>query len=156
MITVLLLTAAGTAAIAAGEPKLTADARTLREVTAMYDRWIAAFDRRDLDDLMATYHPKVQFVMQGQPDQDFKDLEAAFKIDFTRTPPDATWRPQIESVYAQGSLVAVVAIWEFLAKDAAGNTAVVMRIRSVDVLTRDGKGLRILHTVNYPLDPPSN
>ena len=132
---------------------LTGDKQAAQEVKRLYDRWIQAFEKKDLTALMSCYDTNVVFAMQGQPNMDHAGIREGFEVDFKSRGEGATWMPHTEKIYADGALVVVVARWEYLDKSTTGKVEVQYRIRSVDMLARTADGLKILHTVNYPLDP---
>jgi uncharacterized protein (TIGR02246 family) len=152
----LLLTLTSFLALAAwAAPRgLAGDQADVQEVKRLYDRWIQAFEKRDLDDLMSCYDNDVVFSMQGQPNANHAEIRAGFAADFKTYSNGPTWLPHIEQIYADGALVVVVARWESVHKSPTGQVEVQYRIRSVDILTPTPGGLKIVHTVNYPLDPP--
>ena len=139
----------------AAPKSLASDKQTTQEVKRLYDRWIRAFEEKDLAALMSCYDTNVVFSMQGQPNADFAGIRQGFEVDFKSRGQGATWLPHTEQVYADGALVVVIARWDYLDKSPTGKVEVQYRIRSVDILTRTADGLKILHTVNYPLDPAS-
>lgn len=144
LVSVLSLTAG-----AADSPR-SADATTSAQVREFYAAWTAAFEKRDLKILMDMYHPAARYNMQGQPDQNHAELRATWAEEFKKPLDDMTWRPRIENIYVDGSMIVVVGTWH-AAQKSSGGLQVVHSIRSVDVLTRSSRGLQILHTVNYPL-----
>lgn len=139
----------------AAPTSLASDQKTTLEVKRLYDRWIRAFEKKDLAALMSCYDTNVVFSMQGQPDTDLAGIRRGFEADFKSRGQGATWLPHTERVYADGALVVVIARWEYLDKSPAGKVEMQYRIRSVDILTPTADGLKIVHTVNYPLDPGS-
>ena len=151
----VMLTACLASGVSAAPRSLAGDKQATQDVKHFYERWIQAFEKRDLAALMSCYDKGVVFSMQGQPNANLAGIRAGFEADFKAFAKGATWLPKIEQVYADGALIVVIARWEYLDKGQSGKIESLYRIRSVDVLTPSADGLKILHTVNYPLDPPA-
>ena len=140
--------------VSAAPSGLTGDKAAARQVHALYNRWVLAFEKKDLAALMACYDKHVVFSMQGQPEMGLKGIKEGFEVDFKARGNGARWLPHIEQIYSSGALIVVVARWEYVDETSHGKADAPFRIRSVDILTPGADGLTILHTVNYPLDPP--
>lgn len=79
-----------------------ADARS--ELLSVFQSWTAAYDKGELDGTMRIFAPEVLFAFQGGKDQTYNDLRQGYVQDFATRTPGTTWVPQIEEVYAEGSV----------------------------------------------------
>ena len=146
----LLLTVAAFNARAADVP-MAGDTERARAVWATFETWLGAYERGDIDGVMAIFAPDVAFSWQGLPDQRHGELRKAYEFDFGARAPGSAWVPQVQEVYADGNLAFVRAHWEQVTTAADGTRTVTARNRSLDVLRRDADGQwRIFRSMNYP------
>ena len=141
---------------AAGEgPPLNGDLEKAKVVSQTFEKWVEAYAAGDLKGVMSIFDPDVQFSFQGAPDQHYKDLENSYAQDFRSRAPGTKWVPNLQEIYADGSLAFVRSIWELrITKD--GNTEVKARNRSMDVLRTDKNGhWLIFRSINYPEKSPT-
>ncbi len=154
----LLIALAGLAAVfpAGGEgPPLNGDLEKAKVVSQTFEKWVEAYAAGDLKGVMSIFDSDVQFSFQGSPDQRYKDLENSYIQDFKSRAPGTKWVPNLQEIYADGSLAFVRSIWELrITKD--GNTEIKARNRSMDVLRTDKNGhWLIFRSINYPEKSPA-
>jgi len=131
--------------VLAGNPANTA------HVQKAFDRWVDAYSTGDLPKVMGIFDREVIFSFQGGTDQHYADLASSYACDFKTRKPGTVWVPQIEEIYANGSLAFVRSIWELRMTDTAGATTVKTRNRSIDVLRKNSAGQwHIFRSLNYP------
>jgi uncharacterized protein (TIGR02246 family) len=134
--------------------RLAGDAGRAGEVWGQFARWLGAYERGEVEAVMAIFARDVVFSFQGSKDQDYEDLRAAYVMDFRSRTTGTRWVPHVEEVYADGSLAFVRATWELVATAADGREEIRARNRSLDVLRADKDGWRIFRSVNYPEPRP--
>jgi len=136
-------------AASAAEPPFSGDAAKARQVWTTFDRWLTAYEKGDLNAVMAIFDTEVVFAYQGTKDQKYADLKAAYAADFKSRSSGTEWVPLIDEVYADGKLAFVRATWELRTKSASGKTEVKERNRGLDVLRQTTSGWRIFRSINY-------
>lgn len=120
------------------------------EVRAEFERWLAAYRSRDLENVMAIFDPAVRFEFQGSPDLDWAALRRNYQAEFAATA-QSEWRPQWDEVLISGDLAIAFASWREHVGGAGEPRAV---NRAVDILRRgEGCRWRIVRSSNYPLRP---
>jgi uncharacterized protein (TIGR02246 family) len=128
------------------------DRKQLRET---FEKWIAAYHKRDLAGCVAIFADDVSFSFQGTPDAKKADLEKSYRGEFTHPESAGEWVPQFEEFECSGDLGFVRSTWKLEAKTADGKTEIKSQNRSVDILRREKDGQwRIFRSLNYPLVPP--
>jgi uncharacterized protein (TIGR02246 family) len=132
------------------EPPLRGEAVKARQVWTTFERWLAAYEKGDINGVMAIFDPEVVFAYQGVKDQKHADLKAAYAADFKSRSEGSTWVPVLDEVYADGKLAFVRATWELRVKSPDGQTDVKERNRAIDVLRQTPNGWRIIRSINYP------
>ena len=136
----LMLLAASASAAAGAETQL----------RSVFDAWIAAYEKGDLDATMRIFAPGVVFQFQGGKDQSYDDLKRGYVQDFATRSPGTVWVPHIEEVHVEGSMGFVRSIWELKVKSASGEMQTKARNRSVDILSKESGAWRIIRSFNYP------
>jgi uncharacterized protein (TIGR02246 family) len=138
----------------AADVPLAGDTAKAQAAWGAFERWIAAYEKGDLDGVMAIFAPDVVFSWQGIADQRVDDLRKAYVADLGSRAPGTTWVPQVEEVYADGKLAFVRSVWEQVVTAEDGTATKTARNRSLDVLRLDDDGQwRIFRSLNYPEKP---
>jgi len=126
------------------------------QVREEFNRWVKAYDARDLAGTMAIFAPEVRFEFQGSPEQDWKALEQGYVRSFAR-PGQTTWVPTWDQVLVSDQLAAAYSTWRAVVTEPGSKPEVRAENRGVDVLKRDSDcRWRIVHSLNYPAKTPSS
>jgi uncharacterized protein (TIGR02246 family) len=128
-----------------------ADREALRST---FERWIAAYSKRDLAGTIAIFADDVVFSFQGSPDGKKGDLEKSYREEFAHPEEPRVWVPQFEEFDCSGNLGFVRSTWRLEVITPEGKVEVKARNRSIDILRRSADGSwRIFRSLNYPLIP---
>ena len=129
----------------AGDVPITGDTAAAGQVWDTFDHWLRAYERGDLEGIMAIFDPDVIFEFQASPDASAAVLRRDYEADLKARAPGTRWVPRVEEVHAEGSMAFVRSVWEL---DVAGK--VQQRNRSLDVFHRHDGRWSILRSINYP------
>lgn len=120
------------------------------DVEAMFDTWKAGYAKLDVDKIMSIYDPGVVYVEPCYPPRDFEQLASWYKFDFSRSGPRPTWKYEIESYEASGTLAVVISRWSGATDAGTRVEAEVRRLRSIDIFKLGANGWKIVRTLNDP------
>jgi uncharacterized protein (TIGR02246 family) len=138
----------------AKDPELRGDRARSADVWSAFTRWTQAYDKGDMQGIMAIFDADVVFMFQGAQDQSYAELRAGYEADLKSRSPGASWVPLVDEVYADGNLAFVRAVWELHVASPDGKFEVKERNRSMDFLrNRDGRW-QLYRSINYPLKAP--
>lgn len=140
---------AAMAALIGSTAKATAadTAMKLADATAVFNQWIAAYQTRNVDKIMAVFDKNLVYSSQGEGDQTFNELKASYVSYFASRSSPTRWKATAKEIHAQAGLAVVVSIWEETEKANPGE--MVSRLRSIDVFKRTPAGWKIVRTINY-------
>jgi uncharacterized protein (TIGR02246 family) len=123
------------------------------ELAQVFERWVKAYERKDLTETMAIFAPEVRFQFQGTADQGWKDLESQYVRAFAM-PSASNWTPKWNQIVVSDGVAAAFATWFGSKKDSEGKWQVVAENVSVDVLQRGSDcKWRIIRSLTYPKLP---
>ena len=122
-------------------------AMKLADATAVFNQWIAAYQTRNIDKLMAVFDKSLIYSSQGEGDQTFSELKASYLSYFASRSSPTRWKATAKEIHAQAGLAVVVSIWE--ESEKATPSEIVSRLRSIDVFKRTPGGWKIVRTINY-------
>jgi ketosteroid isomerase-like protein len=122
---------------------------TTKQVQGIYAQWLAGYDARDADKVMAVFDPELRFTTRGAPDQDFAALKENYAREFKSGNPPVTWKKVAEEIYADNTLTTVVSQWQWNVKPTPIEPVAEGLIRCVDVLRLSAGGWKIVRTVIY-------
>lgn len=134
----------------AADVRLEGNAAAAADIWSSFQRWIAAYDRADLDQSMSIFDPGVVFIYQGSRNQTYEDLRKGYEQDFRSRLPGTRWVPIVDEVYAEGTLGFVRATWELRVAPGGGPSQVKERNRSLDILRLSQGQWRIIRSINFP------
>lgn len=144
----LAVVLAGMAALAGStSAAAAAEVMTLKDANTAFNQWIAAYQTRNIDKLMAVFDKSLIYSSQGEGDQTFAELKASYLSYFASRSSPTRWKATAKEIHAQAGLAVVVSIWEEREKDHPDE--VVSRLRSIDVFKRTPAGWKIVRTINY-------
>ena len=125
------------------------------QVRDEFDRWVKAYELRDLDGTMAIFDPKVQFQFQGAPDADWTALKSSYAEEFAKLA-KVRWVPRWDQIILSGRTAAAFSQWTALVAESDGRSRTIAENRGVDVLKRGHDcRWRIVRSLNYPIKPPA-
>jgi uncharacterized protein (TIGR02246 family) len=135
----------------AADVRLEGDAAAAGAVWSVFQRWLQAYDRADLEQTMEIFDPGVVFIYQGSRNQSYSDLRKGYEQDFRTRAAGTAWVPLVDEVYADGNLGFVRATWELRVPAPGGAPPQVKeRNRSVDILRLSNGRWRIIRSFNFP------
>jgi ketosteroid isomerase-like protein len=139
-----LLTLTGTISrLQAAEPM------ALKDASAAFNQWIAAYAARDAEKIMAVFDKALIYSTQGEADQTYAELKKSYQDFFATKAAPSKWKAIAKEIHAQAGLAVVVSIWEQTQKDDAGKDELVARLRSIDIFKPTKAGWKIVRTINY-------
>jgi ketosteroid isomerase-like protein len=117
-----------------------------------FEAWLVAYERGDLDEVMALFDRDVVYSIQGLPDAGYDDLRRVYSRSFRKNEarPGTKWVAVPEEVYAEGKLATVRGRWELHTPDGKGGVKVTERNRGMDLFKRTRSGWKLIRSVNYP------
>ena len=122
---------------------------------SVFEKWIAAYGRRDLAGTMSIFADDVNFSFQGAPDAKKADLEKSYREEFAHPEQSRRWIPKFEEFQCSGDLGFVRSTWQLEVKNADGKSEIKAENRSIDVLRRTESGeWKIFRSLNYPVVAP--
>jgi len=139
----LLALLAPTSGILAAEPM------ALKDASAVFNQWIAAYAARDAEKVMAMYDKALIYSSQGEADQTYAELKKSYQDFFATKSAPSKWKAIAKEIHAQAGMAVVVSIWEQSQKDESGHDELVARLRSVDIFKPTKAGWKIVRTINY-------
>jgi ketosteroid isomerase-like protein len=125
-------------------------AMRLGDASAVFNQWIAAYQARDAEKLMAVFDKSLVYSAQAEEDQSYAELKASYVNFFSTKPPPVRWKAIAKEIHAQAGLAVVVSIWEQRSKDSKPADEPTSRLRSIDVFKKTPAGWKIVRTINYP------
>ena len=137
------------ALIGATFPAYSAEPMGMKDASAVFNQWIAAYQARDAEKIMAVFDKTLIYSSQGEADQNYAELKKGYQEFFATKATPAKWKAIPKEVHSQAGLAVVVSIWEQRQKDLAGKEELVARLRSIDVFRPTKAGWKIVRTINY-------
>jgi len=137
------------ALIGATFPASSAEPMGMKDATAVFNQWIAAYQARDAEKIMAVFDKTLVYSAQGEADQNYAELKKGYQEFFATKPTPSKWKAIPKEVHAQAQLAVVVSIWEQRQKDLDGKEELVARLRSIDIFRPTKAGWKIVRTINY-------
>src|SRR5262245_23251033 len=101
-------------------PAFAADAMSLNDANAIFDRWIKAYEARDAAAIMDSFDATLVYSQLGEADQNFDELKANYLKTFKEPMPVAHWKVVPQEIHAQGDLAVVVSQWELREESTQG------------------------------------
>lgn len=132
-----------------GSSAWSAEPMTLKDATAVFNQWIAAFQARDAEKIMSVFDKTLIYSAQGEADQNYAELKKGYQDLFAIKTTPSKWKAIPKEVHAQAGLAIVISIWEQRQKDDSGQDELVARIRSIDIFRPTKAGWKIVRTINY-------
>jgi ketosteroid isomerase-like protein len=126
-----------------------AEPMALKDATAVFNQWIAAYQAKDAEKIMSIFDKTLVYSSQGEADQNYAELKKGYQEFFATKPTPSKWKAIPKEVHAQAGLAVVVSIWEQRQKDMDGKEELVARLRSIDVFRPTKAGWKIIRTINY-------
>jgi ketosteroid isomerase-like protein len=133
----------------ANVPAHSAEPMTLKDATAVFNQWIAAFQARDAEKIMSVFDKTLIYSAQGEADQNYAELKKGYQDLFAIETKPSKWKAIPKEIHAQAGLAIVISIWEQRQKDDSGQDDLVARIRSIDIFRPTKAGWKIVRTINY-------
>ena len=128
---------------------LAAELMALKDASAVFNQWIAAYAARDAEKVMAMYDKALIYSSQGEADQTYAELKKSYQDFFATKSAPSKWKAIAKEIHAQAGMAVVVSIWEQSQKDESGHDELVARLRSVDIFKPTKAGWKIVRTINY-------
>ena len=128
---------------------LAAEPMALKDASAAFNQWIAAYAARDAEKIMAMYDKALIYSSQGEADQTYAELKKSYQDFFATKSAPSKWKAIAKEIHAQAGMAVVVSIWEQSQKDESGHDELVARLRSVDIFKPTKAGWKIVRTINY-------
>ena len=128
---------------------LAAEPMALKDASAVFNQWIAAYAARDAEKVMAMYDKALIYSSQGEADQTYAELKKSYQDFFATNSAPSKWKAIAKEIHAQAGMAVVVSIWEQSQKDESGHDELVARLRSVDIFKPTKAGWKIVRTINY-------
>ena len=128
---------------------LAAEPMALKDASAAFNQWIAAYAARDAEKVMAMYDKALIYSSQGEADQTYAELKKSYQDFFATKSAPSKWKAIAKEIHAQAGMAVVVSIWEQSQKDESGHDELVARLRSVDIFKPTKAGWKIVRTINY-------
>ena len=128
---------------------LAAEPMALKDASAVFNQWIAAYAARDAEKVMAMYDKALIYSSQGEADQTYAELKKSYQDFFATKSAPSKWKAIAKEIHAQAGMAVVVSIWEQSQKDESGHDELVARLRSVDIFKPTKAGWKIVRTINY-------
>jgi len=125
-------------------------AMRMADASAAFNQWIAAYQARDAEKLMAIFDKSLVYSAQAEEDQNYAELKASYVSFFSTKPAPVRWKAIPKEIHAQGGLAIVISIWEQRSRDAKPTDEPTSRLRSIDVFKKTPAGWKIVRTINYP------
>jgi len=139
----LLALLAPTSGILAAEPM------ALKDASAVFNQWIAAYAAHDAEKIMAVFDKTLIYSTQGEADQTYSELKKSYQDFFATKSAPSKWKAIAKEIHAQAGLAVVVSIWEQSQKDGSGHDELVARLRSIDIFRPTKGSWKIVRTINY-------
>ena len=133
----------------ASSPALAAEPMALKDASAAFNQWIAAYQAHDAEKVMAVFDKSLVYSAQGEADQTYAELKKSYQDFFAIKSPPTKWKVIPKEIHTQAGLAVVVSIWEQRQKAGAGPEELVARLRSIDVFKLTKAGWKIVRTINY-------
>ena len=131
-------------------PAAAADDMSMNDARVVFERWIKAYESRDVGGIMESFDSTLVYSELGEADQSFDELKANYQRTFKESMPDAHWKVIPQEIHAKGDLAVVVSRWELRETSKDGKGSLLDQLRSVDVFKRTKAGWKIVRTFNYP------
>ena len=128
---------------------LAAEPMALKDASAVFNQWIAAYAARDAEKVMAMYDKALIYSSQGEADQTYAELKKSYQDFFATKSAPSKWKAIAKEIHAQAGMAVVVSIWEQSQRDESGHDELVARLRSVDIFKPTKAGWKIVRTINY-------
>ena len=128
---------------------MAAEPMALKDASAAFNQWIAAYAARDAEKIMAMYDKALIYSSQGEADQTYAELRKSYQDFFATKSAPSKWKAIAKEIHAQAGMAVVVSIWEQSQKDESGHDELVARLRSVDIFKPTKAGWKIVRTINY-------
>jgi ketosteroid isomerase-like protein len=126
-----------------------AEAMGLKDAGAVFNQWIAAYQARDAEKIMAVFDKTLVYSSQGDADLTYAELKKDYQEFFATKSPPTRWKAIPKEIHTQAGLAVVVSIWEQRQKDSSGHDELVARLRSIDIFRPTKAGWKIVRTINY-------
>src|SRR6187549_3524783 len=109
---------------------LAAEPMALKDASAAFNQWIAAYAARDAEKVMAMYDKALIYSSQGEADQTYAELKKSYQDFFATKSAPSKWKAIAKEIHTQAGMAVVVSIWEQIQKDESGHDELVARLRS--------------------------
>ncbi len=126
-----------------------AEPLALKDASAVFNQWIAAYAAHDAEKIMAVFDKTLIYSSQGEADQTYAELKKSYQDFFATKSAPSKWKAIAKEIHAQAGMAVVVSIWEQSQKDESGHDELVARLRSVDIFKPTKAGWKIVRTINY-------
>ena len=133
----------------ATSPAAAAEPMALKDAGAVFNQWIAGYQAKDTEKIMAVFDKTLVYSAQGEADQTYAELKKGYQDFFAIKSPPTKWKVIPKEIHTQAGLAVVVSIWEQRQKAGAGPDELVARLRSIDVFKLTKAGWKIVRTINY-------
>ncbi|HEU5135877.1 MAG TPA: nuclear transport factor 2 family protein [Steroidobacteraceae bacterium] len=130
-------------------PALAAEPMALKDASAVFNQWIAAFQAHDAEKIMTVFDKSLIYSAQGDADLTYAELKKSYQEFFAIKSPPTKWKVIPKEIHTQAGLAVVVSIWEQRQKAGSGPDELVARLRSIDVFKLTKAGWKIVRTINY-------
>jgi len=126
-----------------------AEPLALKDASAVFNQWIAAYAAHDAEKIMAVFDKTLIYSSQGEADQTYAELKKSYQDFFATKSAPSKWKAIAKEIHAQAGMAVVISIWEQSQKDESGHDELVARLRSVDIFKPTKAGWKIVRTINY-------
>lgn len=89
-----------------------AEPMALKDASAVFKQWIAAYQAKDAEKIMSIFDKTRVYSSQGEADQNYVELEKGYQEFFATKATPSKWKAIPKEVHAQAGLAVVVSIWE--------------------------------------------
>jgi len=122
---------------------------TLKDAGTVFNQWIAGWQAKDAEKIMAVFDKTLVYSAQGEADQNYTELKKGYQEFFATKPTPSKWKATPKEIHALGAMAVVISIWEQTQKDDRGKDEEVARLRSIDIFRQTKAGWKIVRTINY-------
>ena len=135
--------------------RTTSAAEECDALRSTFEKWLAAYAKRDIAATMSLFTDDVSYSFQGGPDAKKADLKKSYRDEFARPQPSGKWLLEFEESECFGKVGFVRSIWRLEIKRDDGKTEIKFENRSVDILRLSDDGTwKIFRSFNYPVIAP--
>ncbi|MFO1082744.1 MAG: SgcJ/EcaC family oxidoreductase [Reyranellaceae bacterium] len=139
----------GLAALAVSGPAM-AQGDPAGEIRGALERWTAAFNARQAEDVCDLFARDLRYDFRGQPERDYAAMCAGLRKALADRSRDLRYAFEIKEILVSGDLAIVRLVWTSALRAAGAERAVVTREPGLDVFRRQADGRwRIIRYMAY-------